>query len=186
MFTTPMCCIYHVSCILYKCTHLLNHLNFLSIMMALFHEKIWSIYVPFCQCLFCLVYGVQRHFQQYFSYFVVVSFIGGGNRSTRRELTAACHWQSLSHNVSSTPHHEWDSNSQCWWWLQLLTSWRYFSFLRTWIFCKCNKDVNLMLYIFSYYLAYLFQSRVRHGCGFTTMYAIGAYHHLHSLKSYFK
>jgi hypothetical protein len=25
-----------------------------------------------------LVYGVQRHFQQYFSYIVVVSFIGGG------------------------------------------------------------------------------------------------------------
>jgi hypothetical protein len=32
-----------------------------------------------------LVYGVKRHFQQYFSYIVVVSFIGGGNRSTRRK-----------------------------------------------------------------------------------------------------
>ena len=32
-----------------------------------------------------LVYGVQRHFQQYFSYIVVVSFIGGGNGSIRRE-----------------------------------------------------------------------------------------------------
>jgi len=30
-------------------------------------------------------YGVQPHFQQYFSYIVVVSFIGGGNRSTRRK-----------------------------------------------------------------------------------------------------
>ena len=30
-------------------------------------------------------YGVQRHLQQYFSYIVVVSFIGGGNRSTRRK-----------------------------------------------------------------------------------------------------
>ena len=29
---------------------------------------------------FGLAYGVQRHFQQYFSYIVVVSFIGGGNR----------------------------------------------------------------------------------------------------------
>jgi len=28
--------------------------------------------------------GVQRHFQQYFSFIVVVSFIGGGNRSTRK------------------------------------------------------------------------------------------------------
>ena len=31
---------------------------------------------------FGLVYGVKRHFQQYFSYIVAVSFIGGGNRST--------------------------------------------------------------------------------------------------------
>jgi hypothetical protein len=29
-----------------------------------------------------LVYGVWRHFQQYFSYIVAVNFIGGGNRST--------------------------------------------------------------------------------------------------------
>ena len=32
-------------------------------------------------------YGVKRHFQQYFSYIVEVSFIGGGNRSTRGETT---------------------------------------------------------------------------------------------------
>jgi len=32
---------------------------------------------------FGLVYGVQRHFQQYFSYIVAVSFIVGGSRSTR-------------------------------------------------------------------------------------------------------
>ena len=30
-------------------------------------------------------YSVQRHFQQYFSYIVVVNFIGGGNRNTRRK-----------------------------------------------------------------------------------------------------
>jgi len=30
-------------------------------------------------------YGVSRHFQQYFSYIVAVSFIGGGNLSTRRK-----------------------------------------------------------------------------------------------------
>jgi hypothetical protein len=47
-------------------------------------------------------YGVSRHFQQYFSYIMVVSFIGGGNRSSRRK-------QTLSHNVvSSTPCHEQD------------------------------------------------------------------------------
>jgi hypothetical protein len=30
-------------------------------------------------------YCVERHFQQYFSYIVMVSFIDGGNRRTRRE-----------------------------------------------------------------------------------------------------
>jgi hypothetical protein len=34
-----------------------------------------------------LVYGVQRHFQQYFSYIVAVSFIDGGNRSTQKKPT---------------------------------------------------------------------------------------------------
>jgi hypothetical protein len=30
-------------------------------------------------CLFvCLIDGIQRHFQQYFSYIMAVSFIGGG------------------------------------------------------------------------------------------------------------
>jgi hypothetical protein len=28
---------------------------------------------------------LERHFQQYFSYIVTVSFIGGGNRSTQRK-----------------------------------------------------------------------------------------------------
>ena len=32
------------------------------------------------------VYGNKRHFQQYFIYIMAVSFIGGGNRSTRRKL----------------------------------------------------------------------------------------------------
>jgi len=34
---------------------------------------------------FGLVYGVKRHFQQYFNYIMAVSFIGGGNWSTRRK-----------------------------------------------------------------------------------------------------
>ena len=34
---------------------------------------------------FGLVYGVKRHFQQYFGDIVVVSFIGGGNRSAQRK-----------------------------------------------------------------------------------------------------
>jgi hypothetical protein len=35
----------------------------------------------------------------YFSYIVAVSFIGGGNRRTRRKPPVASHWKALSHNV---------------------------------------------------------------------------------------
>ena len=45
--------------------------------------------------------------KQYFSYFVPVSFIGGGNRSTQRKPPTASHGQTLSHDgVSHTPHHQ--------------------------------------------------------------------------------
>jgi hypothetical protein len=40
--------------------------------------------------VFCLFGGVYRHFQQYFSYVVAVSFIGEGNRSTRAK-PPLCH-----------------------------------------------------------------------------------------------
>jgi hypothetical protein len=33
------------------------------------------------------VYGVKCHFQQYFRYIVTISFIGGGNWSTRKKTT---------------------------------------------------------------------------------------------------
>ena len=41
----------------------------------------WTLihFVSILSIMFGLVYGVLRHFQQYFNYFVVVSFIGGGN-----------------------------------------------------------------------------------------------------------
>jgi hypothetical protein len=35
---------------------------------------------------FDLIFGVSRHFQQYFSYIMATSFSGGRSRSTRREL----------------------------------------------------------------------------------------------------
>ena len=58
-------------------------------------------------------YGVKCQFQQYFSYIVAFSFIGGGNLSTQKtiDLPQATE-KTLSHNVSSTPHYEQDSNSQ--------------------------------------------------------------------------
>ena len=50
----------------------------------------------------------------YFRYIVAVSLIGGGNRSTERPVER--NRRTLSHNVvSSTPHHERDSNSQHQW-----------------------------------------------------------------------
>ena len=64
------------------------------------------------------VFGAQCHFQQYFSYFVAVSFIGGRNTKKvhvpgENHRPAASHWQILSHNVvSSTPCHERGLNSQ--------------------------------------------------------------------------
>ena len=38
----------------------------------------------------CLFDGVKCHFQQYFSYIVAVSFIGGGNRRTWRKPLTCC------------------------------------------------------------------------------------------------
>jgi hypothetical protein len=45
------------------------------------------------------------------SYIVGVSFIGG--ETGEKHWPVASHWQTLAHNVvSSTPHHEQESNSQ--------------------------------------------------------------------------
>ena len=53
------------------------------------------------------VYGVYRHFQQYYSYIVTVSFIGGRNGVPgENHRPAASHWQILSHNVVSSTHKE--------------------------------------------------------------------------------
>ena len=51
----------------------------LLVLQYINHEK----YI--IKLIVCLCYGLQRHFQQYFSYIVTVSFIGGGNRRTRRK-----------------------------------------------------------------------------------------------------
>ena len=61
--------------------------------------------------------SVKSYFQQYFSYIVAVSFIGGGNHHT-----VASHWQTLSYNValSTSSRHEWGANSQHeWWWVPI-------------------------------------------------------------------
>jgi len=43
----------------------------------------WDIYEYYSSFVFvCLFDGVYRHFQQYFSYIVVVSFIGGRLQKT--------------------------------------------------------------------------------------------------------
>ena len=39
----------------------------------------------------------------------------------KNHRSVARHWQTLSHSVVlSTPCHEWDSNSQLWWWYGLI------------------------------------------------------------------
>ena len=49
------------------------------------------IYLSMIVCLFvCLFDGVSRHFQQYFSYIMAVSYIDEVNRRIRRKQTI-CH-----------------------------------------------------------------------------------------------
>jgi len=61
-----------------------------------------------------LVYGAERHFQQYFSHIVAVSFIGGGKGVPgENHRSVASHRKTVSHNVVSITHrHERDSNTQ--------------------------------------------------------------------------
>jgi hypothetical protein len=51
-------------------------------------------YYCHCAChqnkVWLMAYDDSFHFQQYFSYIVVVSFIGGGNRNIRRK-SPTCH-----------------------------------------------------------------------------------------------
>ena len=54
-------------------------------------EEHWALILNFIQTYLIFV---TRHFQQYFSYIVTVSFIGGGNH---RLVASQC--QTLSHNV---------------------------------------------------------------------------------------
>ena len=52
-----------------------------------------------------MVDGVKCHFEQYFSYIMVVSFIGGGNQSTwKKPVTDKLYH--IINVVSSTPSHE--------------------------------------------------------------------------------
>jgi hypothetical protein len=47
--------------------------------------KIMFLMLKFAFLFDCLFDGVKCHFQQYFSYIVAVSFIGGGNRRVQRK-----------------------------------------------------------------------------------------------------
>ena len=57
--------------------------GFDSVVFIVFHSII-----KYNQTLYAWVYGFKHHFRQYFSYNVVVSFIGGGSQSTRREFVS--------------------------------------------------------------------------------------------------
>ena len=72
-------------CVIYIKMHPIEEHCHLMFYVTTEHLYVW----------FSFGYGVERHFQQYFSYIVMVSFIGWGNRSTQRNA---------SHNVVlSTP-----------------------------------------------------------------------------------
>ena len=47
--------------------------------------SMYSCWILFCPKLKEGEYGVEHHFQQYFSYLMAVSFIGGGNWSSQRK-----------------------------------------------------------------------------------------------------
>ena len=68
-------------------------------------------------------YGAQHHLQQYSTYIMAVSFMGGGKRSTQTKTTNLSHvTDKLYHIINvlqSTPGHEWDSDSQHQWWQKL-------------------------------------------------------------------
>jgi hypothetical protein len=73
---------------------------------SLFDEFLVHRTIMLCEILPSLgIYYLLRHFQQYFSYNVTVSFISGGNQSTQRKpLTCRKSLTNFPHNVvSSTP-----------------------------------------------------------------------------------
>jgi len=50
--------------------------------------SIQTLLLPFfVNCYFSVCYGVECHYQQYFTYIVAVSFIGGGNREYPEKTT---------------------------------------------------------------------------------------------------
>ena len=63
-----------------------NHQPFASHCQTLSHNVVSILLVDGYGC------GDYRHFQQYFIHILAISFIGGGNRSTRS------HWQPVSHS----------------------------------------------------------------------------------------
>ena len=91
------------------------------------------------------VYGVERHFVQYFSYIVAVSFIGGGNQSTRRRPPT--YRMSLTHFIT-------------WCCIEYTLPWitgikmmfvTLVTYIPTW---RTRKMVNLNILVFSLFLVY--------------------------------
>ena len=91
-------------------------------------------------------YGVQHHFQQYFNYIMVVSFIDGGYQSTwrkpptcRKSLTKWCLWHLLSKFFFNLTLESW-----CW----VYTSTIHPIFV---IYHLHNSDLIPKLYIFRFF-----------------------------------
>ena len=68
---------------LYQARGLSSPYMFISYKVIDFTIGLWNCYGSIVCFGLPRFNGVYRHFQQYFSYIVAVSFIGEGNRSTR-------------------------------------------------------------------------------------------------------
>ena len=76
----------HDSHFLYTCIYHMIHIFSIPVYITRFTFSLY-LYIShdshfLYTCIYHTGYGVLRHFQQYFSYIVAVSFIGGGNPST--------------------------------------------------------------------------------------------------------
>ena len=62
---------------------------FVVFVLVLIFEGVYCVF--FCVCYLSTIWSfVWYHFQQYFSYIVAISFIGGGNRSAWRKQSTCC------------------------------------------------------------------------------------------------
>ena len=103
---------------------LIYHMLLVNNSYLLLFIDYWCLVNNFCLLLF-IVNWCKQSIRRYNWHWLSVAFINRGSVLLEEETgvlrenhwSASSHWQILSHNVvSSTLHHERDSNSQLKWW----------------------------------------------------------------------